>query len=42
VVATSAVADELREQFLAQERELDSREGAITAWENRWWLPGTS
>jgi hypothetical protein len=29
-----AVAIELRGQLLARERELDSREGAITAWEN--------
>jgi hypothetical protein len=30
---TSAVATELKEQLLTQE-ELDSREGAITAWED--------
>jgi hypothetical protein len=33
-VATWAVAVELREQLLAQERELDSREGTISMWEN--------
>jgi hypothetical protein len=33
-VATSAVTIELREQLLARERELESREGAITAWED--------
>jgi hypothetical protein len=26
------VANELRDQLLARERELDSREGAITVW----------
>jgi hypothetical protein len=34
VVATSAVAIQLREQLLAGERELESREGAIAAWED--------
>jgi hypothetical protein len=34
MVATSAVAIELREQLLAQERELESREGAIAGWED--------
>jgi hypothetical protein len=33
-VATWAVAVELREQLLARERELDSREGTISMWEN--------
>jgi hypothetical protein len=33
-VATSAVAGELRGQLLAWERELDSREGAISVWED--------
>jgi hypothetical protein len=33
-VATSAVAVELWEQLLAQGRELKSRKGAITAWED--------
>jgi hypothetical protein len=28
------VADELQGQLLAQERELDSREGVIAAWED--------
>jgi hypothetical protein len=31
---TSAVLDELRVQLLAQERELDSWEGAIVAWKD--------
>jgi hypothetical protein len=30
----SAELDELQEQLLAQERELDSRKGAIIAWED--------
>jgi hypothetical protein len=30
----STVAIELEEQLLAQERELNSREGAIAAWED--------
>jgi hypothetical protein len=34
VVATSAVAVELREQLLARERELESREGSIATWED--------
>jgi hypothetical protein len=34
MVATLAIAIELQEQFLAQERELDSSEGALVAWEN--------
>jgi hypothetical protein len=33
MVAASAVAIELSEGFLALERELDSREGTIAAWE---------
>jgi hypothetical protein len=33
-VATWAVAVELREQLLARKRELDSREGTISMWEN--------
>jgi hypothetical protein len=33
-VATSAVVGELRGQLLAWERELDSREGAISVWED--------
>jgi hypothetical protein len=33
-VATLVVAVELQEQLLARERELESREGAITAWED--------
>jgi hypothetical protein len=32
-VATSLVLDELRMQLLAQEKEQDSREGTIVAWE---------
>jgi hypothetical protein len=34
VVAMSAVLDKLWMQLLAWERELDSREGAIIAWED--------
>jgi hypothetical protein len=34
VVASSATAVKLQEQLLARERELDSREGAIAAWED--------
>jgi hypothetical protein len=33
-VATSSVADKLWEQLLARERDLDSREGTIAAWED--------
>jgi hypothetical protein len=33
VVAMSVVVGELQQQLLAWERELDSREGAIAAWE---------
>jgi hypothetical protein len=33
-MATLGVAVELQEQLLAWEKELDSREGAITAWED--------
>jgi hypothetical protein len=33
-VVTSAVLDELQEKLLAQERELDSKEGSIIAWED--------
>jgi hypothetical protein len=34
MVAASAVAVKWLEQLLAQEKELDSREGAITTWED--------
>jgi hypothetical protein len=34
MVAMSVVAVELREMLLTQERELDSREGTIAAWED--------
>jgi hypothetical protein len=34
MVATPTVAVELRGQLLARERELERREGAITAWED--------
>jgi hypothetical protein len=33
-VATSAVVNELWEQLLAQMKEMDSREGTITVWED--------
>jgi hypothetical protein len=34
VVAVSVVAIELQVQLLARERELDSKKGAIMAWED--------
>jgi hypothetical protein len=34
VVATSTVVVELREQLLTRERELESKEGVIAAWED--------
>jgi hypothetical protein len=33
-VATSVVVVNLQEQLLARERELDSREGTLTTWED--------
>jgi hypothetical protein len=33
-VVASAIAVEFQEQLLARERELDSREGTLTTWEN--------